>query len=331
MDSLAVGGAERQGILCVAELRKLGHSADLIYYHPKLEYGEMLDQLQIEPIYVAASSFVRRCRRLRSLFQERNYDVVHGFKMAAEVYAALVGAWAGVPRRFGSFRSIYNLSSKYCLLHFLVDKLLDAWIVNSVIGADSMARKTRISARKIVMLPNGVSAEMFATPLRAKDAKARLGLCESSVVVTMIARLEPGKNHRMLIDAAAQVVGQASKTTFLVVGKGSLERALRDYASQRGLSSNMSFLGQRSDVVEILAATDIAVMSSDFEGLPNSVIESMAAGKPLVCTSYPGYDQIIIPGSTALISPCGQADEFAENILRLILDQSLRSRLASNA
>lgn len=331
VDTLAVGGAERQAILCVSELRKLGHSADLIYYHPTVEYGEMLEQLGVQPIYVDANSSFRRFHRLRSLFRERNYDVVHGFKMGAEFYAAISGAWARVPRRFGSCRSTYDLSLKYCLLHFLIDKLLDAWIVNSKAGAESMARKARISAQKMVILPNGVCAEMFLAPMPAAEAKARLGFSADRVLVTMIARLEPGKNHRMFIDAASIVTRREPKAVFMVVGKGSQQSALQGYASNQGLSGSVIFLGQRPDVAEILAATDISALSSDLEGLPNAVIESMAAGKPVVCTNYPGYHQVMVPESNALISPCGDAGAFAENVLRLIENPSLRHQIGSAA
>src|SRR5438270_8572982 len=131
VDTLSVGGAERQAILCVSELRKLGHLADLIYYRPAVEYAPMLQRLNLSPVYVQADSFLQRCSRLRRLFRQRQYDVIHGFKMAAEVYAALAGGWAGVPHRFGSFRSIYDLGPKYCLLHYIVGKFLDGWIVNS--------------------------------------------------------------------------------------------------------------------------------------------------------------------------------------------------------
>lgn len=331
LDTLGVGGAERQAIVCVAELRKLGHLADLIYYHPVSEYRELLERVNIQPIYVEATTFAQRCCRLRTLFRKRRYDVVHGFKMAAEVYAAVAGTWARVPYRFGSFRSIYDLSFRYRLLHYVVDKFLDGWIVNSKAGADTMAQSTRIAARKIQVLPNGVYDEMFATPMPANKAKARLGLSDDSIVVTMVARLEPGKNHRLLIQAAKEVVGQTPHVVFLVVGKGSLQNELVAVAAREGLADKLLFLGHRSDVAEILAATDISVLTTDYEGLPNAIVESMAAGKAILCTKYQGSEQILIHESNALVSPCGQAGAFAQQLLRLIRDQSLRTRLANNA
>jgi glycosyltransferase involved in cell wall biosynthesis len=331
VDTLEVGGAERQAILCVSELRKLGHSADLIHYHPQVDYVQMLERLHIKPIYVPGATFVQRCRNLRRLFRERNYDVVHGFKMAAEVYAAVAGTWAGVPHRFGSFRSVYTLGPQFCLVHFVVDKFLDGWVVNSRCGADSMARKTRIARRKIGILHNGLCSEMFSNRPSCVGAKRSLGIAENSLVITMVARLEAEKNHRMLIDAAKRVIGENPNARFLVVGKGSLSVSLKEYSSGQGLSEKVLFLGERSDVAEILAGTDISALTSDYEGLPNAVIEAMAAGKPIVCTAYKGYEEIMSHESTALISPCGDAGAFANNILRLIRDEPLRQRLSDNA
>lgn len=329
MDTLGVGGAERQAILCVAELRKLGHTVDLIYYHPSVGYTAMLECLRITPLYVHGTTFFSRCRRLRSLFRERGYDVVHGFKMASEVYTAVSATWAGVPYRFGSFRNIYNLGIHYRLLHHLVDKFLDGWIVNSRAGATSLALHAHIPRKKVMVLRNGLCAEMLSTGLQPKEAKVNLGISADSIVVTMIARLEPPKNHLLLLNAAKRLIAQAPKVRFLVVGNGSLRTVLENYNSAQGLSERVLFLGHRPDIAEILAATDISVLTSNYEGMPNAIMESMAAGKPIVASKYPGYEELLAHESNALISPSGDADFLAKNLLRLIRDPSLCKRLGS--
>jgi glycosyltransferase involved in cell wall biosynthesis len=135
----------------------------------------------------------------------------------------------------------------------------------------------------------------------------------------------------MFIDAATKVLREIPRARFLVVGKGSLASSLADYAAKQGLSKEIMFLGHRPDIAQILAATDISALSTDFEGLPNVIIESMAAGKPIVCTNYPGYQEILTHESNALISPCGNVDAFAENLLRLIRNGPLRTQLGSQA
>lgn len=331
IDTLAVGGAERQAILCVSELRKLGHSVDLIHYHPVKEYGTMLQSLGIHPIYVSGQSFFQRCLRLRRLFRERSYEVVHGFKMAAEVYAAVAGTWARVPHRFGSFRSIYALGFTHRALHCLVDKFLEAWIVNSKAGAESMARCVGISSDKIQILHNGILNEMFLSPVSPELARARIGIPKDSLVVSMIARLQPGKNHRMFIDAAKEVLLELPNVSFLIVGAGPLKAELERYVADRGMSRNILFLGLRTDIPDILAATDVSALTTDFEGLPNTIIESMAAGKAIACTAYSGWDEIMADGQNALISECGDAKRFGANVLRLLRDDALRDRLATAA
>jgi glycosyltransferase involved in cell wall biosynthesis len=331
IDTIGAGGAERQAIMCVSELRKLGHSADLIYYHPKVEYVEVLEDLKLNPIYVQADSLFQRISKLRVLFKERNYHVVHGFKMAAEFYAAAAGIWAGIPNRFGSFRVLYTLGKKDRLYHFVVDKYLSGWIVNSKAIADSMARSTGIRRERIAVLYNGLISEKFHVSLSARQAKARIGLPEEAITVAMVARLEPQKNYRMLIDAAAIVYRQEPQSLFLIVGQGSMEKEIREYARALGLSEKIIFLGRRADIPEILAAVDISVLTSNTEGLPNTIIEAMAAGKPIVCTDYQGFEEIMTNEENAIISPCGNADKFAENILRLIRDEPLRRRISQNA
>jgi glycosyltransferase involved in cell wall biosynthesis len=330
VDTLSVGGAERQAILCVSELRKLGHEVDLIYYHPAVEYDQMLAQLGIKPIEVTGTNFRQRCGALSARLRQSRYDVVHGFKMAAEVYAAVCGTSAGVPHRFGSFRNIYNLGWKYRLLHFGVDKLLHGWVVNSEAAAQSMSRLTGIRRRRIHILRNGVSATAYRSSLSAQEARSRLGCPADSVVITILARLEPPKNHALFLAAAQKVLAHAPQSRFLIVGKGSQEQKLREQATALHLQNQVRFLGQRSDVADILAATDIAVLTSEHEGLPNALIEAMAAGKPVACTDYPGARELLKHGDNALLSPCRDVGAFADNLLKLVSDPVLRERLGQN-
>lgn len=331
VDALAVGGAERQAIVCTAELRKLGHAADLVYYRPKVEYTEMLRRLSVEPVFVHGGGFAATCSHLQTFLKERSYEVVHGFKMAAEIYAAVAGTWAGVPRRFGSFRSVYDLRWKYRLLHHAADKFLHGWIVNSAAAADSMSRLARIRRSRFQILQNGFSSEALDTLLSPAEAKAKLGLGTNLVVVTMVARLEKQKNHSMLIQVAKRVASIVPEARFLVVGKGTLERQLREEASRQGLRDVVLFLGQRTDIGDIIAATDISVLTSNCEGLPNVMIEAMAAGKPIVCTEYRGATEIMADGQNALLSACDDANGFAGQLLRLMRDAALRTRLGANA
>ena len=331
LDTLGAGGAERQAMMCVSELRKLGHNADLIYYHPKVEYTEFLEDIDLEPIYVPGNLFVDRCRKLHRLFKERQYDVVHGFKMAAEAYAGVAGVWAGIPNRFGCFRVLYNLGYKYRIYHYCIDKLLCGWIVNSKAIADSMSQRTGIKRERISVLYNGLNAGKFCSSLTSAQAKVNLGLDENVTVITMVARLEPQKNYRMLMDSAEKVIRKRPDVKFLVVGQGTLEDEIKCYAASLEIADHILFLGRRSDIPDILAASDISVLTSDYEGLPNNIIEAMAAGKPIVCTDYQGHEEIMRHEENALISPCGQAEAFSGNILRLLQDDSLRLDIARNA
>jgi glycosyltransferase involved in cell wall biosynthesis len=163
------------------------------------------------------------------------------------------------------------------------------------------------------------------------EAKEKLGLSCETLVITMVGRLEQQKNYPMLLEVAKRVISKAPKAHFLVVGKGSQDRALHQLMSDLGLQHAVSFLGQRSDIGDLLAATDISVLTSNYEGLPNVIIEAMGAGKPIVCTEYPGAREIMSDGENALLSPCEDIDMFSHKVLMLIGDPSLRQKLARAA
>lgn len=329
INALQRGGAERQAIMCVSELRKLGHQADLIYYHPLVGYADVLEASSIEPIYIPKSNFMFRCLRLSCLFRQKEYDVIHGFEGYATFSVAFAAKFASCRIVFGGFRNLYVLNRKFQILHRLIDKLLTGWIVNSKAIVDSMAQRIGLNANRIHVLYNGIIVQPFLNLMHPSQAKNKLMLPSDCNIVTIVARLHPQKNHKLFLDMAAQVYSRLPNTHFLIVGEGTEERKLKDYAQKSAAAANIHFLGRRTDIPDVLAATDISALTSDYEGFSNIVLEAMCAGIPVAATSYKGHDEILVHEQNALISPCGCVDLFAKNVIRLLSDDQLRHSLGN--
>jgi glycosyltransferase involved in cell wall biosynthesis len=142
-------------------------------------------------------------------------------------------------------------------------------------------------------------------------------------VALVVARLDRQKGHRHLLAAARDV----PDAVFVLAGDGPERPALEGAASQLGVGDRVRFLGERDDVAELLAACDLFVLPSLYEGLPISVLEAMAARRAVVATAIGGTDEAVVDGQTGLLVPPADPASLAAAIRRVLADAELRSRL----
>jgi glycosyltransferase involved in cell wall biosynthesis len=152
------------------------------------------------------------------------------------------------------------------------------------------------------------------------DVRRELGLDPTAPVIATVGQLRAQKAIDVLIRATEKLAPRFPSLAVLVVGYGFEEPALRSLVSELGLQDVVRFLGRRDDVPDVLAAVDVAVCCSDFEGSPLSVMEYMAAGKPVVGTRVGGIPDLIDDGVHGLIIPPRDVAALADAIARLIED-----------
>lgn len=150
-------------------------------------------------------------------------------------------------------------------------------------------------------------------------------------VVTTIGRLNPQKGHATLIAAAGFVVARVPGVRFLIVGDGDLLGSLKAQAAALGVSDAMVFAGHRKDVPEILAATDVLCISSNYEGTPLVLFEAMAAGKAIVSTAVDGCREVIQDKRTGLLVPPMDPQKLGDALAKALADVPLRARLEKGA
>lgn len=328
IDALQRGGAERQAILSVAELQRLGHTAEMIVYHPDREYGDLIERENVNLVEIKRKGFLRsgRILGLARHFRRGGFDVVHAFGGTAGFYAAIAAKLARVPAVFGGYRVEYKERGLIRLMNRFCDRLVDGWIVNSRAIADSMIESLGVKPEKFHIVYNGIRPQQFRSTLSKSEAKRKFDIPDDRLVVSKVARLHPQKNHRMFLDMAAHVLENRPATHFMVVGEGALKQDLIAYAQSLGVSSAVTFTGNRPDIEDVLAATDISVLTSDFEGFPNVLIEAMSVGICVVSTDYPGIDELITDGREGFVVPRNNAGAMASKICQLLDDAELRKR-----
>lgn len=183
------------------------------------------------------------------------------------------------------------------------------------------------------VVPNAVDCDGLISEIRHDRAEMRvqLGLSEQAPVAICVGRLEYQKGHTYLLDAFAKVRANRPDAVLLLAGEGSIREALEARSSELGLAENVIFLGERSDVPELVNASDVVVSSSLYEGLPVALAEAMALGAPVLATRVGGVPQLLEDEATGILIEPKDSDSLAVGLERLYQDEQLRRSLGAAA
>jgi len=187
-----------------------------------------------------------------------------------------------------------------------------------------------IARRPVPLIPNGVSIDRF-TPGSEPDVRAEFGLLPDDIVVGNVGRLSPEKGHSIFLHATRALLERMPDVKFLVVGDGEQRTALQDQSRRLGLDGSVIWAGARSDVERIYRAMDLFVLPSLWEGLPISILESMASGVPVVASDLPGVRELIRPGQTGWLAEPGNATDLANRMADALSQPEARARVAAEA
>ena len=179
-----------------------------------------------------------------------------------------------------------------------------------------------IARERLRWIGNGIAIERFPLPAARPEAGR-------PVVITCVARLEPVKNHTLLLEAARILKDREKPFELWLVGGGQGRARARSLCAAWGLGAHVRFLGYRDDVPALLQRSDIGVLTSLKEGIPRAALEAMAAGLPFVATRVTGTKEVVRHGDTGLLVELGDARGLAAALERLIDDPALRSHMGA--
>jgi glycosyltransferase involved in cell wall biosynthesis len=185
---------------------------------------------------------------------------------------------------------------------------------------------------KVEIIYNGVDLERFAPVSTERQARAKriLGYESHESVIAIVTHLTPVKGVDVFVAAAAIVAREMPHARFLVVGGGPLLEALLDSARSLGIEKRISFCGEVADVIPYLAAADVGVLASLSEGLPNAILEYMAAGLPVVSTDVGGVAELLgEDGDCGFRVPTGAPAAMADRLVVLLGSSELRLEMGA--
>lgn len=318
--SLDAGGAEQilyrvcttdtNAIHTVISLRDMG-----VYGAMLEERGIRVHTLDLKPGRLTWAAV----KKLHTILTQNPPDVLQTWMYHAEFLGSVVGRWAGVGHIVWSIHNTDLLPGQSSRLTILISKI-NAWlshrIPDKIIACGAQARLAHIrqgyDPGRFVVVPNGYDLSVFQPdPAAGKRLRAELGIAESEILTGTVARIDPMKDHRTLIDALARLRDEGRRFTHLLVGDGCVDTnpAITDLIAEHGLGAHVRLLGRRSDIPAVMNALDLHVLSSQREAFPNALAEAMACGTP--CVSTDAGDAALIVGTTGWVVPIRNASALA--------------------
>lgn len=332
IDSLRVGGAETLLLDLLDAARARGDQAEVAYFSPGPLEPEV-DRRGIKTTRLSHRGLkdpLALWRALR-LIQRFNPDVVHSHLTKSDLVGQLAARLAG-RRRVVTLHNNdpWRTRSVVSAAYHLITGRPDAMIAVSPLVADYVAQHGGVPREQIEVIRNGVDLKRFSAQGTVPLDLSQFGVAPDALVVAKVGRLNRQKDHANFLQTAAILAKEVPKAHFLVVGDGELMADTRALAQQLGLDdSRLTFTGNIRQMPELLAALDLFVLASAWEGLPMVLLEAMAMGVPVVSTAVGGVPALITDGANGRLAPASDPKALAQAAADLLTDASARGALGA--
>lgn len=331
---IGLGGSERQLLVLLQHLDPERFEHHLVVFNPS-PYGEIHRELQELGIPVVTIPPLCRGVPARARFLYRTLrrlapDIVHSWTAHDNPYAGVVGRLAGVRARLGSLRTqsprktarSTSMGIRPRIYRWLVLHGVARLVVNSETAARDL-RELGLPARRIHLLRNCVPLVPL-TPESRVDL-SDLGIEPPDRVIGLVGNLREVKNHLFFVDAMARVLPSHPDVRVLLVGQPlpsepDYPRRIEERIDHHGLKARFVLTGFRPDVPALLRRMDVCCLTSKSEGMPNVVLEAMAAARPVVATRVGGVPELITDGDNGYLIELGDVQGFADAVRRLLED-----------
>ncbi len=331
IDGLQVGGAEV--VLC-----QLLRGLQGRHYHVSVCYstpGPL--QAEVAALGVPLARLPRLARvdplliiGLCRVIRRNQPQIVHTHLFKSDFHGRLAARLCGVPVVVSTLHA-RDAWAKQPLLGRLYGAT--AHFADQLIAVSEEVRQyaithTRVPAIKICTIENGVEVARFKEKEAAGQAlRQQLGIAADTPLVGIVGRLAPQKDHATFLRAAALIFQELPQARFLIVGDGPLRKTLMAQTSALRMNQAVMFCGMRNDIPAVMAAIDLLVLSSPSEGLPITLLEGMAAARPVVATAVGGIPGVVVEGHTGLLVPPGDPASLARESMRILQEPALGKRM----
>jgi glycosyltransferase involved in cell wall biosynthesis len=270
--------------------------------------------------------------QLGRLMRRQRTHIVQSHLLTATLYSALAGRLAGVPV-VGTFHGMVDLAPKDRWATVKL-RLITANVARLVFVSEALRHhfqaRYRISDARVSVISNGIDPAVFR-PAPHRGLQQELHLPDDAILIGAVGNIRPAKGYDDLLRVARICCRADARIHFVIVGEPGepLQSSLMELRREFALESRVTFLGFRSDIAWILNGVDIYLSTSTSEGFSLTTIQAMASALPVIATRSGGPEEIITDGEDGMLVPVGDVDGIAREVLRLLADGTLRTRLAA--
>jgi starch synthase (maltosyl-transferring) len=328
------GGAERALVELVTRLDR-GRFEPVVYClaaRPRGNPISLADRLEAAGVPLrcfgarSVISAPRLWKRLRAQVAADRPQIVQTFLFHANVLGAWAARSSGVPHVITGIRVAERRNRWHLRLAKWADRFVDRHVCVSESVRDFSVQLGGLPQEKLLVIPNAVDVERFATA-EGKSRKS-LRVSADAPLLVCVGRLDEQKGASWLLESMRDVIKKHPTCELLLVGDGPDRESLRRTAQQLGISK-AHFVGFRSDIPQILAASDLFVLPSRWEGMPNVVLEAMASGRAVVATDVEGVREALGPSAQEQVVAVNDPNGFSDRIAKFLADPALRQRLGT--
>lgn len=337
VDSFDVGGTESQAVELALRMSQRGHEVTLGRLKAT---GPLIRQVERTKVEVKefhpkggldSAGGVYQLLRMSWHLRKRKYDIVHTHDLWSNLLGIPAARLAGVPVIVSSRRDLGHLEwyeGKRRVWLRRIQKLSTVVLANANPIRDALIAAGDFAPEKLRVIHNGVDLVRFR---RSPDRQKLFPQVGAGKLIVLVGNMHSDvKGHSCLIAAAPAVIPEFPLTRFVLIGDGEQRQKYEREVRALGLSENFIFLGRRDDIPGLLACCDIAVLPSLAEGLPNAVLEYMAAGLPCIVSNAGGNTELVENGVTGLLVPARDSVALSTAFLKLLREPLLARRIAVN-
>lgn len=330
IDSFNSGGSERQAVQLARLLHESGRFSVIVAaLHDEGVLRAEVERLGLHDIVTFPLTSLydgnarHQMRRFASYLRRENISVVHTHDFYTNIFGSVASALARVPVRIGARRESAVRSGKQRFAERMAYRFYHKVVANCDEVRRQLIEIEGLKPDKVVTLYNGLDMARVtpSADLQRDEVLASLGLPidQDRSFVTIVANLRlEVKDHRTFLRAAREVYQRVPNANFVLAGEGPLTEPLRELARDLGIADNTHFIGSCERVADLLAVSDVCVLSSRAEGFSNSILEYMAASRPVVATKVGGAAEAIVEGSTGFLVAPGDHGAMAEKLASLL-------------
>jgi glycosyltransferase involved in cell wall biosynthesis len=287
---------------------------------------------------VSPANDLKALVKLTRMMRHGRYHIVHTHSSKAGLLGRVAAKIARVPlivHTVHGWSFHEHLSPRKLRFYIALEKIGD-WCGDEAIVVAAQDREKGVAhgikrAAHYPLIRSGIELDRFGNPqIPPAEMRQQLGIPADVLVVGSVTRLSAQKAPLDLVATFIRVASSMPNVWFVIVGDGSLRPDVERALQAAGIAGRTVLTGLRRDVPELMAAFDLFVLSSLWEGLPRVLPQAMASGLPIVCTLADGAAEAVVEGENGFLSPKGHPEHLAANVARLLADGELRRRMGAN-